>query len=168
MNFHIAINRRHEQAGTATIEMALVLPLLLMLVLGILDFGRALNYWNDANQIAADGARFAAVNRNPGLDNGQTLQQWLEAQADTGEFAGTSPTVNVSAANAIDVCVQFIDADGDGLNQEVGDAVKVNVSGEFQLLPLTDTNGPGSVKLNGSATMRLEQVPTNFVADCVT
>ena len=51
------------------IEMALVLPILLMILLGILDFGRALNYWNDVNQIAADGARYASVNRNPGEDN---------------------------------------------------------------------------------------------------
>lgn len=145
--------------------MALVLPLLLMVLLGILDFGRALNYWNDANQIAADGARFAAVDRNPST-TGQTLQQWLATQADTGEFAGTTPTSNVSAANAIKVCIELIDTNNDGVANQVGDAVKVNVEGEFQLLPLTDTNGPGSVKLDGSATMRLEQAPTNFQAGC--
>ena len=50
------------------IEMALVLPILLFLALGIVDFGRAINYWNDVNQIAADGARFAAVDKNPGED----------------------------------------------------------------------------------------------------
>ena len=48
------------------VEMALVMPILLFLALGIVDFGRAINYWNDVNQIAADGARFAAVNKNPG------------------------------------------------------------------------------------------------------
>ena len=51
------------------VEMALVMPILLFLALGIVDFGRAMNYWNDVNQIAADGARFAAVNKNPGEDD---------------------------------------------------------------------------------------------------
>ena len=46
-------------------EFALVLPLLLLLVFGMLDFGKAYNYWNDATHLTAEGARYAAVNRKP-------------------------------------------------------------------------------------------------------
>src|SRR5688500_16041731 len=83
--------RLRQQQGTAMVELALVLPILVVLCLGIVDFGRAMNYWNDVNQIAADGARFAAVNRNPGDDLTTPgvdveFRQWLRAQAVTGEL----------------------------------------------------------------------------------
>ena len=72
------------------IEMALLMPILLVLALGIVDFGNAINYWNDANQLAADAARYAAVNKNPGDDNADPIdddfRDWIRLQADTGEL----------------------------------------------------------------------------------
>jgi Flp pilus assembly protein TadG len=54
-----------SERGTAVVEFALVAPILFLLVFGILDFGRALNYYNDITQLAGQGARAAAVTRNP-------------------------------------------------------------------------------------------------------
>jgi Flp pilus assembly protein TadG len=68
MPAHI-LRRLAADRGVAMVEMALVLPLLLVLLMGMLDFGRAINYWNDVNHIAGEGARFAAVNNNPGIDD---------------------------------------------------------------------------------------------------
>ena len=72
------------------VEMALVMPILLFLALGIVDFGRAMNYWNDANQLAADGARYAAVNHSPGTTTrapvDDDFRDWIRRQADTGEL----------------------------------------------------------------------------------
>ena len=56
---------RRSERGTAVVEFALVAPLLFLIVFGIVDFGRALNYYNDLTQLAGQGARAAAVNRNP-------------------------------------------------------------------------------------------------------
>jgi hypothetical protein len=56
---------RGDERGTALVEFALVGPLLFLLVFGIIDFGRALNYYNNLTQLAGQGARAAAVNRNP-------------------------------------------------------------------------------------------------------
>ncbi|MDE3015523.1 MAG: pilus assembly protein [Pseudomonadota bacterium] len=52
---------KHE-TGAATVEMALVLPVFLLLVLGIMEFGRA--YWTlNSMQIAIDEAgRYAMIN----------------------------------------------------------------------------------------------------------
>ena len=55
-----------DESGTALVEFAFVLPLLLVLVLGIADFGRAFNYWIDSTHLANVAARYAAVNKNPG------------------------------------------------------------------------------------------------------
>ena len=46
-------------------EFALIAPLLFLLLFGIIDFGRALDYYNQVTQLAGQGARAAAVNRNP-------------------------------------------------------------------------------------------------------
>ena len=50
--------------GAAAVEMALVLPLLLVLLFGIIDFGRALNAQITLTEAAREGARAAAL----GLD----------------------------------------------------------------------------------------------------
>ena len=44
------------------IEFALVLPLLLLLLLGIVDFGTAFNYQNDEANLANQAIRYADVN----------------------------------------------------------------------------------------------------------
>jgi Flp pilus assembly protein TadG len=57
------ILRREE--GQATVEFAIVIPLLLLLVVGIFEFGKAFNYWIDLNHLANEGARWAAVDKVP-------------------------------------------------------------------------------------------------------
>ena len=54
------------ESGVALVEFAMVLPLLLILLLLILDFGRAINYWIDTTHLASEGARLAAVDKAPG------------------------------------------------------------------------------------------------------
>ena len=59
-------NRRNKQdrRGTAMVEMALVLPIFLMLVLGIIEFGRAMMIANLVTNAAREGARVACVSRS--------------------------------------------------------------------------------------------------------
>ena len=46
-------------------EFALIVPVFLLIVAGMLGFGRALFYWIDANHLANETARWAVVDRNP-------------------------------------------------------------------------------------------------------
>lgn len=59
--------RRRAEAGTALIEFALVLPILLVLAMGMLDFGRAFHLKGLLDQAAREGARIAVVT-TPDLD----------------------------------------------------------------------------------------------------
>ena len=54
-----------SERGTALVEFALIAPLLFLVVFGIIEFGRILNAYNQLTQLAGQGARAAAVNRNP-------------------------------------------------------------------------------------------------------
>jgi Flp pilus assembly protein TadG len=52
---------RCRDRGAAAVEFALLLPLLLLLVFGIIDFGRAINAQITLTQAARTGARLAAL-----------------------------------------------------------------------------------------------------------
>ena len=53
------------------VEFALILFPLLILVVGIIQFGIGLNYWLDMNRLANQGARWAVVNGWPNCPNAQ-------------------------------------------------------------------------------------------------
>jgi TadE-like protein len=139
-----------NERGTALTELALVLPLLFVALLGIVDFGRALNYWIDETHLANEGVRFAVVNSNPGTSP-QSLQSYIRNQAD---FAGA------------DVCISF--PNGTSL---IGDPVQVKVQYTYNWLHfLTDASVPvvrrilpnTTKQIISTATMRIEQKPTNY------
>lgn len=50
--------------GAAAVEMALVLPVLLMMIFGIIDFGRMLNEQITLTEAAREGARAEAFDRD--------------------------------------------------------------------------------------------------------
>ncbi len=52
---------RRDERGQALVELALVIPILLVLVLGIFDFGRAWNLHQTITDAAREGARKAVV-----------------------------------------------------------------------------------------------------------
>ncbi len=60
MDYRLAPNARQDR-GAAAVEFALLLPMLLLLVFGLIDFGRALNAQITLTQAAREGARLAAL-----------------------------------------------------------------------------------------------------------
>lgn len=56
-----ADRRRRTDRGAAAVEFALVVPLLLLLVLGILSYGVMLSFRQTLSQATTEGARAAAV-----------------------------------------------------------------------------------------------------------
>lgn len=58
--------RKHLEKGHALTEMALTLPIVLMLVMGIVDFGRMLYLYAQIANAAREGARYGSV---VGLDS---------------------------------------------------------------------------------------------------
>lgn len=55
-----------DERGQALVEFALVVPLLLMLVIGVFEFGRAYNVYQVITDAAREGARTAVV-ANPSM-----------------------------------------------------------------------------------------------------
>jgi Flp pilus assembly protein TadG len=148
-----------RQQGVALVEFALVAPLLLLLLFGMLEFGRAFNYWIDATHLANEGARWAAVNKNPASSG--TLQNYLRQQAGTNELrAGGSTAV----PDGIVVCIDL-----NGTTGRVGDPVTVTASVEYHWMPalgfLLEKFGGDDLDtttVTGSSTMRIEAPHTNY------
>jgi Flp pilus assembly protein TadG len=142
-----------DESGVALVEFALVLPVIVLLLFGMLDFGKAFNYWIDETHLANQASRFAAVNRNPGP--GATLQETIRDQADSAELrnGGTA-----SVPNPLQVCISFPNG-----TSNVGDPVRVTVSTTYNFMALLNIAGK---TITGSSTMRLEAKPTNFGAGC--
>jgi hypothetical protein len=57
------MQRRGNDRGAAAVEFALVLPLLVMLVFGIIQFGFVFNAYITVTQAAREGARMASVDK---------------------------------------------------------------------------------------------------------
>ena len=151
-----AAGGRGSESGAALVEFALVLPLLLILLFGMLDFGKAFNYWIDETHLANEGARWAVVDKNPGSGS---LQQYIQQQADTPELrnGGTS-----SVATPMQVCISFPNG-----TAEVGDPVHVTASVTYNWLPFLGSRvGIAQTTITGSSTMRLEATPTVYGAGC--
>lgn len=58
--------RRRRERGAAAVEMAIVLPMLLLMLGGIIEFGRALYLQNMATNAAREGARMRALGYTTG------------------------------------------------------------------------------------------------------
>jgi Flp pilus assembly protein TadG len=105
-------NRRSE-AGTALIEAAITLPLLLLMSVGVFELGRAYQTWQVVTNAAREGARIAVLpSATTGavqqrvrdyMHDGQ-LSQWSNASV---TLTATTITVNGAAVSASRVTVDY-------------------------------------------------------------
>jgi Flp pilus assembly protein TadG len=57
-----SIHQRGRESGTATMELAVALPLLLLVLMATAEFGRMLSQYDALNKAVRDGARYLAAN----------------------------------------------------------------------------------------------------------
>ena len=152
-----ALRRLGGERGQAMVEFAIIAPLFVALVAGVIQFGVALNYWLDLQRIANQGARAAAVNCNPagvctvsGTPGAATLEEKLELDIIS---KGNDP-------DPPEVCYgDFpVTTSGGGGIAKSGDPVRVRLQTQYQFVPIVRV---GTITLTATATMRLEQAPTS-------
>jgi Flp pilus assembly protein TadG len=143
-----------SEAGAALVEFTFVVPLFVLLLFAMLEFGKAFNYWIDETHLANEGARWAVVDKNPGSG---TLQQYIKEQATTAELRNGGTT---SVPSPAQVCISFPNG-----TSNVGDPVEVTVTATYNWLAVLGL-GVTSTELTGRSTMRLETEPSNYTAGC--
>lgn len=157
----------HER-GQATVEFALILIPLLIIVVGVIQFGIALNFWLDEQRIANQAARMAVVNAWPGCPRGEpvpltganctgqnTLQGYVGQQALSKGLAGSV---------SINICYPD-DGDPSTAVGTVGTPIRVDLDAPYRFRAIMNL---GTLNLHGRATMRLEQDASHLtgVAAC--
>lgn len=88
---------RHDERGSAAVEFALVLPLLLLLIFGIIDFGRALNVQITLSAAAREGARWAALGQSGVPARVATAAPGIPAPTTTVTACPTNPPIGTNA-----------------------------------------------------------------------
>ena len=139
--------RRHaarEDSGQSLVEFAMVLPVLLALVIGIFEFGRAWNVYQVITNAAREGARRAVVPMTASEDEVETVvQDYLDSAALDGDL---------------------VDVDVEGFEGGTGTPVTVQVDYPYQfqfLGPIVGFLGDGSGTLPGSITLSTTAVMRN-------
>jgi Flp pilus assembly protein TadG len=131
---------RKREDGQSLVEFALVIPIFLLVLFAIVDFGMAFHAWITVTNSAREGARVGAVRATSG-----EIEQRVRDTADTLEQANLS--------------VGVTNAEG-----QPGESVVVDVSYNYSLMtPLADllnmvSGGviPATLNLGSTADMRLE------------
>jgi Flp pilus assembly protein TadG len=138
--------RTRSETGQATVEFALILPVLLFMIIVMLDLGKAYNYWIDETHLANAAARWAVVNKSPVA--GQSIETALQNEADSAQLR-SGVTVSICFPN--------------GTSNVAVDPVQAKVTYVYK--PLKFLTGPfagafknlGNVTIVSKATMLLEQ-----------
>jgi Flp pilus assembly protein TadG len=86
-----------SQKGQAIVEFALVLPILMAILLGIIQFGIVFNNYITLTDATRAGARKAAVSRFLN-DNGASAKQAVSDAAAGLDLSKLNPTISVTAS----------------------------------------------------------------------
>jgi len=129
-----------EEKGQAFVEFALVLPVLLLILCGIIDFGWIFTHQNIVDHCAREGARYAIIHSTD-----------VDAISIITDYTKSLAPANIG--NSLDVDVTFSNT----ISPRLGD-VTVQISGRIDVLtPLIGLyTKEQSIELNSSCTMRVE------------
>jgi Flp pilus assembly protein TadG len=82
--------KRRYEAGTTIVEATIVLPLMLMLTFGIMEFGISFTRWNSLTNAVREGARAGVVFRVP-CASGAVTSLVETTVADFADSSGIDP-----------------------------------------------------------------------------
>ncbi len=134
--------RQKRCAGMEMVELAILLPVLLLMLFALLEMGIVLMRWQTLSNAAREGARTAVVFRSP--CNAGTVQGLVQTRV---VAYASSASITIAPA---DVTVTG-HCGGAGINT----SVTVNHTYNFQVLGAFSTLGP-SINLSANSVMRNE------------
>lgn len=154
------LRRFGNETGQSFVEFTLILPIAVVLILGVVDLGKATSYWLDSSHLANEAARSAAVNGCPQepLDPGSCVDPSSPTYPDDFATAILNQAETTQLKNDATVCIWDYDSTGalrpNGQPWQSGDELHVAVSSRYDFIPMLHL---ASVSVTGRSTMRLEK-----------
>lgn len=93
------MNRWKKEEGQSVVEFALILPVLILLIFGMIDFGWLFYNKIEVNNASREGARYAAIHWNEGSyvsDTESLVTNYASGSSVTVAADGAEVTVSVS------------------------------------------------------------------------
>lgn len=137
------------EQGTALLETAMTLPLLLLVSVGIFEFGRAYQTWQILTNAAREGARIAVL---PDSSNGDINTRVTQYMTDGQLSAANRATIGVNRSAVIDVNGRSVSASDVSIDYPFSFIVLQPVA---RLVAPTTSLG-GAVVMHAEAVMRNE------------
>lgn len=124
-----------NEKGQAVVEFAMILPLLLLLIMGIIQFGMMINAFLSIQNAAREGARAGCVGKS-----------YIEVDS---RIRAVTPTLN---ANDLSIVITPREAE-----RKSGEALTVTISYNYFLtLPIIDKIFSAPILLQTHTSMRIE------------
>lgn len=144
--------RRRGQRGQGLVEIALVLPVFLLLLMGLFDFGRLIYAFNTVSEAARNGSRVAIVN--------QTVSEICLVAAGRATALGLPPTC---AANASAVGVYVTPSSGNPARgcTTINCVQSVKVTYQFRLITPIISTITGPIDVSSTSQVPVESVCFN-------
>jgi Flp pilus assembly protein TadG len=163
------INLRRED-GQALVELALVVPLLLFIIFAIIDFGLAINQYNNTTNLANLGARATAVLASSNTTPGSCIYTPKSGTATTyTTLVGYIDCEGASEGNLSQASVTVCDGSGT-TTFSTGDTLAVRINSTFNWLGILTggvgriggvTGGLSTITIGSTGAMRMEATVTN-------
>ena len=153
--------------GQSLVEFALLLPVLLVILLGTFDFGRAIYAYNAVSNAAREGGRTAIVNQTPAAIRARAAQQGTGLGLPSGDPGGCPANGNPTTA-AAGVCVGLRAATPVDLSVAcpspavIGCVAVVSVKWTFNAITPIIGNIIGPIPISATTQQSIESVCTGM------
>ena len=127
-------DRRRRLRGQSLVEFAIVLPILLLLTLTALDFGRVYLGWINLQSMSRIAANLAANNPTAWQGGGDANVKAKYQNQIRSDAAATNCQLPLVAGVRTAPAPVFIDTNGNGATDDIGDSASVSLSCTFSLI----------------------------------
>lgn len=144
------LRRRHrtKRRGQTLVEFALILPVFILVLMGILDLGRAVYYNATLSNAAREAAREGIVDQTCSHVLARAEQRAVGMQSAVATVRWTNPSGTTTTRS----CSPVSGAAG------IGDLTKVTVSYQFRAATPIIGNLVGTIYLQGESTFPVEAI----------
>jgi Flp pilus assembly protein TadG len=136
-----------RQRGQSMVEFALIFPILILILMGLFDFGRLIVAYNTLSEAARNGARVAIVNQTPAD---------ICAVAATRAVAISLPTTCASTPTAEGIYVTASEGGSSCTQENVPCSQTVKATNQFRAITPIIGSFIGPITLSAQSTVQVE------------